>query len=131
MKPSTPLMSRMLWFLPARHASCFFLQTAFLKCLPADIRAHLVQDRTSDPLTLTLHADKIFQSRVSSTSALNHVSSTLVLGEEFPFMLSPHKPLLVLLVLLLLVLALVVLLMLLPPLATRLALSVLVPQISW
>ena len=53
MQPST-LMSRMLGLLPAGHAPCFFLQAAFLKCLPAEVRAHLVHNRTSDPLTLVL-----------------------------------------------------------------------------
>ena len=49
---------------------------AFLKHLPAD----LVHDRTSNPFTLTLRVDKIFQSCVSSASTLNHVSSAPVLG---------------------------------------------------
>ena len=51
---------------------------------PTDVRAHLVQGRTSDPLTLALHADKIFQSRVSFASIMNHVSSAPILREEFP-----------------------------------------------
>ena len=38
MLPST-LMSRMLRRLSAGHAPCFFLWAAFLKRLPADIRA--------------------------------------------------------------------------------------------
>ena len=74
---------------------CFFLRAAFLKHLPSDVRAHLVHDRTLDPLTLALLADKIFQSRVTSVSAVNHVSSALVFGEEFPIhavrpQASPH-----------------------------------------
>ena len=104
MQPST-LMSRMLGLLPAGHSPCFFLQAAFLKCLPADVRAHLVHDRTSDPLTLALGADEIFQSRV------------LVEEKSFSFMLSAQQPLLVLLFLPLLVPVLAVLLLLLPPLA--------------
>ena len=82
MQPST-LMSRMLRLLPAGHAPCFFLQAVFLKRRPADVRAHLVHNRTLDPLTLALHADKIFRSCVSSASTENHVSSTSVLGEKF------------------------------------------------
>ena len=43
-----------------RQAPCFFLQAAFLKRLPADVRSHLVQNRTSsNPLTLALCADEI------------------------------------------------------------------------
>ena len=61
MQPSA-LMSRMLGLLPDGHKPCFFLRAAFLKHLPADVRAHLVHNRTSDPLTLILRADKIFQS---------------------------------------------------------------------
>ena len=80
MQPSN-LISRMLDLLPAIHKPCVFLQAAFLKPL---VRAHLVHDRTLDPLTLALHADEILQSHASSSSVLNHVSSALVLGEEFP-----------------------------------------------
>ena len=47
MQPSI-LMSRMLGFLSAGHEPYFFLQDTFLKCLPADVRAHLVHDRTLD-----------------------------------------------------------------------------------
>ena len=74
----------MLGLLPAGHAPCFFVQAAFLKRLTPDVRAHLLHDRTLDPLTLALCADKIFQSYVSSAFAANHVSSALVLGDEFP-----------------------------------------------
>ena len=63
---SSTLMSRMLGLLRAGHEPCFFLRAAFLKRLPADVRAHLVHDRTSDPLTLALHDKEIFQRRVSS-----------------------------------------------------------------
>ena len=81
MQPSS-LMSQMLGFLSVSHEPCFFLQATFLKRLPVDIQSHLVHDRTSDPLTLALHAYEIFQSRVSSFSTVNHVSSTPVLGDE-------------------------------------------------
>ena len=92
MQPST-LMSRMLSLLPTSHEPSFFLRAAFLKCLPVDVRAYL-HDRNSDPLTLALHADEIFQNRVSFASAVNHVSSTPVLGNEF--LLRSALPLLVL-----------------------------------
>ena len=53
MKPSK-LMSNMLALLPAGHKPCFFLKGAFLKRLPADIRAHLIRDDFSDPISFTL-----------------------------------------------------------------------------
>ena len=62
MLPSA-LMSKMLSLLPAGHEACFFLHGAFLKRLPADVRSHLVHDNTSDPLTLSLRANEIHQSR--------------------------------------------------------------------
>ena len=83
MQPSI-LMSRMLGLFPASHEPCFFLRAASLKRLPAEVQAHLVQDRTSDPLTLALCADEIFQSHVSSASAVNHISSPPVLRDDFP-----------------------------------------------
>ena len=65
MKPSK-LMSSMLALLPVGHKPCFFLRGAFLKRLPADVRAHLLRDDFSDPISLALKADEIYQSRVSS-----------------------------------------------------------------
>ena len=83
MQPST-LMSPMLGILPEGHALCFFRPSAFLKRLPAHVWAHLVHASVSDSLTLALHADKIFQSCVSSASTVNHISFDPFLGEEFP-----------------------------------------------
>ena len=80
MLPST-LMPKMLCLLPSDHQACFFLCGTFLKCLPADVRAHLVHDRTKDPLFCAFQADKIYQSLVSSASAMNYVSSA---PEECP-----------------------------------------------
>ena len=74
MMPST-LMSKMLSLLPSSHEACFFLLGAFLKPLPADVQSPLVHNRTSDPLSLALCTDEIYQSRVSSTSAVNHFNS--------------------------------------------------------
>ena len=68
MKPSK-LMSNMLALLPLGHKPCFFLRGAFLKRLPADVRAHLLRDDFSDPIALALKADEIYQSRVSSSTA--------------------------------------------------------------
>ena len=87
MLPSA-LMSKMLALLSADHQPCFFLHGAFLKHLQPDVRAHLVHDRTSDSLSLALHTDKIYQSRVSSASALNYVSSN---PDERP-LLAVHTP---------------------------------------
>jgi len=66
MKPSK-LMSNMLALLPVDHKPCFFLRGAFLKRLPADVRAHLLRDDFSDPISLALKADEIYKSRVSSS----------------------------------------------------------------
>ena len=65
-KPSK-LMSSMLALLPVCRKPCFFLQGAFLKRLLADVRAYLLRDDFSDPISLALKADKIYQSRVSSS----------------------------------------------------------------
>ena len=88
MLPST-LMSKMLALLPTGQDACFFLQGAFLKRLPADVRGHLVHDRTMDPLSLALHADKIYQSQVSDASALNHISSPPVECPVLSFCIPP------------------------------------------
>ena len=74
MKPSK-LMSNMLALLPAGHEPCFFLKGAFLKRLPTDIRAHLLRDDFSDPISFALKADELYQSRVSSSQVYS-VSST-------------------------------------------------------
>ena len=74
MKPSR-LMSNMLALLPAGHEPCFFLKGAFLKRLPADIRAHLIRDDFSDPISFALKADEIYKSRVSSSQVYS-VTST-------------------------------------------------------
>ena len=56
------LMSKMLFLLPFGHKASFFLHGAFLQRLPPDVQSHLVHDRTSDPLSLALCADEIYQS---------------------------------------------------------------------
>jgi len=74
MKPSK-LMSNMLALLPVGHKPCFFLRGAFLKRLPADVRAHLLRDDFSDPISLALKADEIYQSRIASASTVFSVSN--------------------------------------------------------
>ena len=83
------LMSKMLSLSSSGHKACFFLRGAFLKRLPTDVRSHLVQDRTSDPLSLALGADEIHQSLVSSTSTVNHVHSA---PEDFPVLAIQAPP---------------------------------------
>ena len=88
------LMLMMLALLPADHQVCFFFRGAFLKCLPTDVRAHLVHDQTLDPLSLALGANEICQSRVCSASNMNHVSAGLpplrnALFSPFVFHLPP------------------------------------------
>ena len=77
MQPSS-LISWIVGLLQEGYMSRFFLQGMFLKYRSPDVWAHLVYNKISDPLTLALKADKIFQSRVYSTF------SAPVLGEEFP-----------------------------------------------
>ena len=88
MLPSA-LMSGMLALLPANHQACFFLCEAILKRLPSDVRAHLVHDNTSDTLSLALCVYKIYQSLVSSSSAMNHVSAH---PDECPVLAVPAPP---------------------------------------
>ena len=59
---SSALMSKMLALLPAGHQACLVLRGAFLKPLPSDVRAHLVHDWISYPLSLALRTNKIYQS---------------------------------------------------------------------
>ena len=74
MLPSA-LMAKMLSYLPADHKPCWFVRCAFLHRLPAEIRCHLVDDVTEDPLKLALRADRIYRSRVTPSPAVNAVSS--------------------------------------------------------
>ena len=55
----------MLTLLPDDHKLSFSLHGVFLKCLPANIRAHLLRDNFRHTISLALKADKIYQSRVS------------------------------------------------------------------
>ena len=64
-KPSH-LMNRMLALLPDDYKPDFILRGLFLRCLPIEVRSHLLQEKISDPRALALKADELFQSRVSS-----------------------------------------------------------------
>ena len=70
----TTLMSKMLALLPEDHKPCWFLRSAFLHRLPADIRCHLVDEVTEDPLKLALRADRLFKSRLVAPSIVNTIS---------------------------------------------------------
>ena len=61
------LMNRMLDLLPDGYKPDFILRRLFLRRLPIDVRSHLLQEKVSDPRALALKADKLYQSRVSSS----------------------------------------------------------------
>ena len=60
------LMLKMLVLLRSGHEACFFLWGGFLKHLPADIRSHLVHNRTTGTLYLWLFAPMRFTRAKSS-----------------------------------------------------------------
>ena len=64
-KPSH-LMNRMLALLPDDYKTNFILGGLFLHRLPIEVCSHLLQEKISDPCSLALKADELFQSRVSS-----------------------------------------------------------------
>ena len=74
MLPSA-LLSRMRALLPIEHQDCLFLRYAFLKQLPADVRSHLVHDKAVDMSVLAQRDDEIYQSSLSSSSAVITVDS--------------------------------------------------------
>ena len=65
MKPSH-LMNKMVALLPTGETPGFLFRGHFLRRLPADIRAHLLQDNDSDCRTLSLKADQLWQSNAAS-----------------------------------------------------------------
>ena len=67
-KESSHLMNRMLALLPDDYKPDFILRGLFLQCLPIDVWSHLLRKQVSDPHTLALKADKLYQSRVSPSS---------------------------------------------------------------
>ena len=67
------LLSRMRALLPIEHQECLFLRYVFLRQLPADVRSHLVHDKTVDIAVLSLRADKIYRSSLSPSSSVNAV----------------------------------------------------------
>ena len=75
-KPSH-LMNRMLALLPEDYKPGFILRGLFLRRLPADVRAHLLQEDISDPRALSLKADELYQSHVSSPVNVLSADETL------------------------------------------------------
>ena len=59
-------MNRMLALLPDDYKPDFILRGLFLRRLPIEVRSHLLQEKISDPCSLALNAEELFQSRVSS-----------------------------------------------------------------
>ena len=74
MLPSA-LLSRMRALLPSEHQECLFLRYAFLRQLPADVRSHLVHDKTADIAVLSQRADEIYRSSLSSNPSVNALDS--------------------------------------------------------
>ena len=74
MLPSA-LLSRMRALLPIEHQECLFLWYAFLRQLPSDVRSHLVHDKTANIAVLSLRADEIYWSSLSSSSSVIAVDS--------------------------------------------------------
>ena len=56
----------MLALLPDDYKPNFILRGLFLCCLPIKVHSHLLKEKISDPCSLALKADKLFQSRISS-----------------------------------------------------------------
>ncbi|XP_023332922.1 uncharacterized protein LOC111704805 [Eurytemora carolleeae] len=65
-KPSH-LMNRMLALLPEDFKPGFIFRGLFLRRLPADVRAHLLQEDISDPNALSLKADELYHSLASAS----------------------------------------------------------------
>ena len=59
-------MNRMLALLPDDYKPDFILHGLFLRRLPVEVCSHLLQEKISDPRSMALKADELFQSRVSS-----------------------------------------------------------------
>jgi len=78
-KPSH-LMNRMLALLPEDFKPCFIFRGLFLRRLPADVPAHLLQEDISDPHALSLKADELYHS-LASTS-VNVLSSEETLDPQ-------------------------------------------------
>jgi len=74
MLPSA-LLSRMWALLPIEHQGCLFLRYTFLRQLPADVRSHLVHDKTMDIAVLSQRADEIYRSSLSPSSSVNTLDS--------------------------------------------------------
>ena len=60
-------MNRMLAILPDDYKPDFILRGLFLQRLPIDVHSHLLPEKVTDPQALALKADKLYQSRISSS----------------------------------------------------------------
>ena len=67
----------MLALLPEDYKPGFILRGLFLRRLPADVCAHLLQEDISDPSALSLKADELYQSHVSSPVNVLSAEETL------------------------------------------------------
>jgi len=74
MLPSA-LLSKMRALLPIEHQECLFLRYAFLRQLPADVRSHLVHDKTEDITVLSQRADEIFRSSAAPNLSVSSLDS--------------------------------------------------------
>ena len=91
-KPSH-LMNRMLALLPDDYKPHFILCRLFLRCLPIDVRSHLLQEKVSDPRALALMAYELYQSRVSSSvKLLSKVLEDSLQVNAVTFGSQPSKP---------------------------------------
>ena len=59
------LMNRMLALLPDDYKPDFILRGLFLWRLPINVHSHLLREKVSDPCSLALKANKLYQSRIS------------------------------------------------------------------
>ena len=65
-KPSH-LINRMLALLSDNYKQDFIFRRLFLRCLPIDVRLHLLCKKVSDRRALAFKADELYQSRDSSS----------------------------------------------------------------
>ena len=66
-KPSH-LMDKMLALLSDDYKPDFILRGLFLRRPPINVRSHLLHKKVSDPRAFALKANKLYQSRISSSS---------------------------------------------------------------
>ena len=69
------LLARMRALFPIEHQECLFLRYAFLWQLPADVRSHLVHDKSEDITVLSQRANEIHRSSLTTNPSVNVVDS--------------------------------------------------------